>query len=465
MTLPVLRGALCALVVAGALGAQGSPQQPVPPPQHPSDPPGTPGIVLGLKPGGNLSAVLTTAAAVSADSIQGYGIHRLNMPPGVLDNTVQQLANDPFVLFAQLDRRVRAPELHRCWLGGGPWAQPEQCTQAFVDGTPTLAEYNQQIWLDLIRVKPAQAMIQNMGGTGGITTPITVAVIDTGIDPTHPVFQGRIHPSGGFDFLTNQPGGYDIPDGLDNDQDGLVDEALGHGSHVAGSILAVYPGAKILPLRALDADGIGWAFDVARAIFEARFLGARVINLSLSMGEPHLAVAAALSNIQELGHSTVVAAAGNTGTNNVAFPGSYQASQFNWLVPTLPPQLPPSFETVLTVSATDMRDKRAAFAGYGFEVDVCAPGTGIYSTLHGGGFGWWSGTSMSTGIASGLAALLHAGSPPGTPPPPGDVIQAIMLSTDDIGDRNPGLEGQLGTGRIDCVQAVQWLYDAPTPGG
>jgi subtilisin family serine protease len=85
------------------------------------------------------------------------------------------------------------------------------------------------------------------------------------------------------DFIDHDGDTADLPDGVDNDNDGLTDEAAGHGCHVAGLVLFVAPGARILPVRVLNSDGTGTAYAVARGIEFAVDRGARIINMSLTM--------------------------------------------------------------------------------------------------------------------------------------------------------------------------------------
>lgn len=215
---------------------------------------------------------------------------------------------------------------------------------------------------------------------------ITVAIIDTGVQLDHPALAANLL-STGFDFVDGDSVPEDVPDGIDNDGNGQVDEALGHGTHVAGIVLLVAPASRILPIRALDADGTSEIFTVAMAVQYAVDQGADVINLSLGT-----AVDAGLLHyvIQQAARAgvVVVAAAGNDGTEL--------------------PQYPAADVCALGVTSIDQDRQLSPQATYGPWVDLAAPGESIYSAMLPNGYGWWSGTSMATPFVSGQAALLSA---------------------------------------------------------
>jgi subtilisin family serine protease len=232
-----------------------------------------------------------------------------------------------------------------------------------------------------------------------------VAVIDTGIDYTHPDLAANI--------WTN-PG--EIPDNFtDDDGNGYVDDVHGydfaygdsdpfddnyHGTHVAGTIGAVGNNdagvvgvnwtAKIAAVKFLDADGYGsWEGAVA-AIEYAVAIGARVSNNSWSGQGGSTALYDAIAAAGAAGH-LFVAAASNEGWDadaNPMYPAAYD--------------LP----NIISVAATDHNDERAYFSNWGAtSVDLGAPGLDIYSTFPGNGYGYLSGTSMATPHVTGVAAL------------------------------------------------------------
>ena len=312
----------------------------------------------------------------------------------------------------------------------------QQCTIGFVDGTPTVGEYKRQDWIETLGILEGQAL--------STTTPVVVAVIDTGIDPRHPVFRGRLD-SDGYDFIEERPGGWDLPNGTDDDGDRRVDEAYGHGTHIAGTILAVNPHARILSLRVADAEGNATSYDVARAIEHAIAYGADVINLSLSFPEPSRIVAHTAHHAVSQGIA-VVTSAGNTVQGPVLFPGSLDAKA-NTLF-RLSGRNPSG---VITVAACDDESKLAWFSGRGAEVDLLIPGVDVYSAYPGDRWARWSGTSMATAIGSGIVSLVVA-----SDPLPGRPAQELVVQTAALADEaNPGIVTQIGWGIPNAERAVK----------
>ena len=394
-------------------------------------------VLVGL--GGDIDQILTGTGASVVQSISSKNLYLVD--PGQDSAALGLIGQNPDATFVEPNRRVRSPE-SACLPGGQVGGQ--QCTIGVVDGTPTSDEYTGQDAMVTMQVAAAQAL--------SLGVPVTVAVIDTGIDFSHPVFDGRF-VSPGFDFVGKRPVAADVPDGVDTDGDGSVDEAYGHGTHVAGTIALINPDAILLPVRALDSDGIGTAFDLAHAIFFAVDEGADIINLSLSMNEPSSAVASALAYAEAFGVK-LFSSTGNTGGEGVLFPANYNpAKQIDFFIPFVPPNSPITGLPMFAVAAVDENDVLAPFSAYGVEVDVCAPGTDVYSAIPGGGFAWWSGTSMACAVASGVGSLLYSVVPP--PPPsyfsPG---QVMMTTADAIAAKNPSISGKIGAGRINALFAA-----------
>jgi thermitase len=210
-----------------------------------------------------------------------------------------------------------------------------------------------------------------------------VAILDTGVDINHPLLVGRLLP--GYDFVENDDQPADLPNKRDDDDDGLVDEGVGHGTHISGIIAAVAPGAKILPVRVLNSDGGGALFDILQGVAFAVDHGAQVINFSLSADEDSPLFAAALQYAQA--HRVVIVAAAAGASDYLEYSAAYDG--------------------VIAVGAT-MKDHCVSefSTAYAELVDVFAPGQFIFSTYSGGAFAWWSGTSMAAPFVSAEAALL-----------------------------------------------------------
>ena len=220
---------------------------------------------------------------------------------------------------------------------------------------------------------------------------VTVAVLDTGIDASHPLLAD--HLVSGYDFVdldadpAEQSGG----------------SAFGHGTHVAGLIATVAPEARIMPLRVLDANGVGNIWVLAEALQyaidpdgnPATDDGVQVVNLSISTTHRTRLLHDLLESVSgsvRLG-PVVVAAAGNAGTTTPEYPAAENQ------------------DGLLAVGASTRSDGLAPFSNRGSWVHVIAPGVGIASSVPGGRFAAWSGTSMSAALVSGEAALVRSKQP------------------------------------------------------
>lgn len=205
-----------------------------------------------------------------------------------------------------------------------------------------------------------------------------IAVIDTGVDYTHPDLDGKTIR--GYDFV-------------DNDYDPM--DLDGHGTHVAGiaaaetnnatGIAGTAPNTRILAVRVLGADGSGTLTDIADGIRYAADAGAEVINLSLGCDCSTTTLQNAVNYAWNKG-VVLVAAAGNDGVRTTFEPASYS--------------------NVIAVGAVDSSNRKASFSNYGTWVDVVAPGVDIASTYPGNRYVYLSGTSMASPYVAGLAALL-----------------------------------------------------------
>lgn len=277
------------------------------------------------------------------------------------------------------------------------------------------------------------------------TETVVVGVIDSGIDYTHPDLAANVWtnpgeiPSNGIDDDDN--GYVDDVHGIDtaNDDTDPMDDH-GHGTHVSGTIAAVGDngvgvvgvayGAKVMALKAFDISGYGWQDDGIECMAYAKMMGARVINASYGSISAVDAEAAAIAAFG----GTFCAAAGNSGTNNDAFP-MYPASY--------------ALDNILSVAASTRFDGRAPFSSFGSQsVDLAAPGMDVTSTVMGGGYGVMSGTSMATPHASGVAALVLSK----TSALEGWQVCELLRKSVDVLD---SLEGDVVTsGRLNAQSAV-----------
>jgi subtilisin family serine protease len=283
-----------------------------------------------------------------------------------------------------------------------------------------------------INIEPAWAL--------GTATSIVTAVIDTGVDYTHPDLASNIWTN------TDEVAG----NGIDDDGNGFVDDVRGwdfvnndsdpmddngHGTHVAGTIGAVGNNgigvtgvawtASIMPLKFLDQSGSGSLSDAIKAIQYARVNGAKIINASWGGGGFSSALQSAITQFITSG-GLFVAAAGNEATNN-----------------DVTPSYPANYQGVISVGASTRTDTRASFSNYGTSVDVFAPGQSILSTLPGNRYGSLSGTSMATPQVAGALALLWGQNPTLSAT---TISQALINSTDNVLRASNSTHGRINVG-------------------
>lgn len=247
---------------------------------------------------------------------------------------------------------------------------------------------------------------------------VTVAVLDTGVDRTHPALAGRLVP--GYDFVD-----------FDSDPSEVgvygIDRGFGHGTHVAGLVALAAPDAKIMPVRVLDPSGRGNAWVLAEALTSIAGR-ADVASLSLST-----TVRSRLLR-DVIGALTCAPGAPNTPDDLPCFtPGGRGTVVI--LAAGNSARSPPEYPAgdgvggSLAVGAGTPARALAPFSNFGSWVDVLAPGTEIVSTVPGGGYGTWSGTSMATPLVAGQVALVRAVCP-GLES--SKVVQLIVKSSDRI---------------------------------
>jgi len=385
-----------------------------------------------------------------------------------LDTAAQQLLqdvrNDPDVEHFDLNGPSAITEL-------GQDLQLNDSTVEILDSLErTVSGYfGQSVWTPYVTqpalsvMKLAQAQ-QVANGDG-----VIVAVIDTGVDPHHPALQGVLVP--GYDFTRDLAGPAsewsDLADStveiLDSTGVSILDPAapvpvngttvamvdsatlasvdvthlprsFGHGTMVAGLIHVVAPTAKIMALKAFNADGSSNAFDVLRAIYYAVDHGAKVINMSFSSVTTSTELTHAIDYATSHG-VLCLASAGNGGKRLVVFPAGYR--------------------NVMAVGSTTLTDTRSAFSNHGDHlVKVAAPGEALITLYPGRRYAAVSGTSFSTALVSGGAALLAQREP-------NLDFRSVGRFFDDGAVKLPELE--LGDGRIDLREALRTFASTAPP--
>jgi type VII secretion-associated serine protease mycosin len=256
---------------------------------------------------------------------------------------------------------------------------------------------------------------------------VVVAVLDTGVDLTHPDLRSNLLTEQGYDFLDDAPSPQD-------------DES--HGTAVAGIIGAVGNNrdgmagiawrVKILPIKALNSQGRGPDSVMVRAILYAADMGAKIINISSTGTRYSPALEAAVEYAQDKG-ALVVAAAGNTGDRDNAV------------------DYPAAFDGVVAVAAIDDRDQLADFSQRRSYVALAAPGVDVPSAAWvGAGRGAYasqSGTSIAAPHVSGAAALLWSLRPDLAA---NDIINVLRTTA----DRVPNMDEGYGSGILNVARAV-----------
>ena len=261
---------------------------------------------------------------------------------------------------------------------------------------------------------------------------IRVAVIDTGIDGNHPDLKANVDVASGYDFANHIAGGADDHN---------------HGSHCAGTIGAlanngvgvagVNWNVTLIPVKFLDAQGSGTLENAVQAIQYATRLKVNIMSNSWGGGPFTQSLYDAIDEARKQG-ILFVAAAGNDSNNNdsrATYPAGY------------------ALDNVLSVAATDNRDRLAGFSNYGARtVHVAAPGVKILSTLKGGGYGAMSGTSMATPHVAGMAALLLSSDPSLSY---GQIKDLLIRSSDPVRALSRKV---ISRGRVNIYNAIHRIF-------
>lgn len=280
------------------------------------------------------------------------------------------------------------------------------------DRTP-VSYYGTTVWRGYL-TQPANQLIQTSATQSKFKSAgsgVIVAIIDTGVDPNHPVLKNSLVT--GYDFTRNQSGGSEAGDVtqstvavvdrsgagrvsqstvavLDQSTVAVLDNpdyaAFGHGTMVAGIVHLVAPQAKIMPLKAFHADGSGYNSDILGAIYYAVNHGAKVINMSFNYTSYSKELENAVNYAANRG-VICVAAAGNSGLQTKVYPAA--------------------LKNVINVASTDENDIQSTFSNYGAPpVWLAAPGEGVMTTYPFNTYAAGWGTSFSAPFVTGTSALM-----------------------------------------------------------
>lgn len=255
---------------------------------------------------------------------------------------------------------------------------------------------------------------------------VIVAVIDDGIDMSHPDLKNRIVRP--FDTVK------------ENNQ-----IAVGvHGTHVAGIIgssidngiggAGIAPNTKIMPINVFDGD-FAYTSEIIQGIYYAIEQGAAIINLSLGGYAYSNAFNEAIQDAHQKG-IVIVAAAGNEKKETPYYPATYP--------------------NVISVASTTPSDSTSEFSNFGKTIDIAAPGSSVYSTLPKGAYGFMDGTSMAAPMISGVAALLKSSEPALSNR---EIENRLFTTADDLGVA--GKDSMFGHGRVNARKALLIDYLPP----
>ncbi|GHF64576.1 hypothetical protein HNQ07_004674 [Deinococcus metalli] len=248
-------------------------------------------------------------------------------------------------------------------------------------GSATTFTENVPLW-NMIKLSEAQSLVPELG------SGIKVAVIDSGIDLNHPAFNGKLDTSNAKDYID----GDGVPQEVNANTTGGYSDGYGHGTAAASVLLQVAPKVTILPIRALDANGLGDTSTIASAVDYAVSKGARVINLSLGSTTYSDALNTSIKNAVSKGVA-VICAAGNSGDTRVLYP-AYSADTTG-IVGN-------GSVGVGSVSSTFLK---SSFSTYGPNLEMTAPGENVIAAFPGSQTVSVTGTSFSTPVVSGIVAL------------------------------------------------------------
>ncbi len=368
------------------------------------------------------------------DLVPGLGLYSL--PDGVdAKSAMATISKNKSVVRVELNRAIDSQALFNDPLVSNQWSVSNTGQNGGLVGADTGAAQ-------------AQAIFSGTGNT-------IVAIIDSGIDYTHPELSSRMWVNPG-----------EIPgNGIDDDKDGFVDDIYGanfvtgsgnpmddngHGTHVAGIIAAtanngqgivgIDPKAKIMALKFLDANGNGTLSGAISALDYAVSKGARLSNNSWGGNELSPTLSDAIDRARLKGH-IVVAAAGNDSVSDDSSP-LYPASFAQ--------------DNIVSVGSSSNKDQLSWFSNYGkVSVDIVAPGDNILSTLPGNQYGLLSGTSMATPMVTGAIALLWDRRPD---LPYTEILKALYGGVDKIAS----LTGKVVTGgRLDVAKSLAIIDKLP----
>ena len=350
-------------------------------------------LLVQVRDGADTAAVdraFNSHGASPKGSIPQLKVHVLRVPEKALEIVRQALLQTGLFTFAERDATARG---------------------ALVPNDPN---YSSEWHLPIISAPSAWDIT-----TGN--SAVTIAVIDSGVDSTHPDLSSKVVP------------GWNYVNGTSNTADDY-----GHGTAVAGSaaaasnngtgVASVAWANMIMPLVVLDSTDTATYSNIASAIAYAADHGARIINISLGGTSNSSTLQSATDYAWSKG-AVIFAAAGNYGSSTLFYPAACP--------------------NVVAVSATNSSDLVASWSDFGSWITLSAPGDTILTTTNGGGYGYWSGTSFASPIAAAVGALVLSLQPSLSN---SALVTLLENNSDDLGA--PGYDIYYGYGRVNAYKTV-----------
>ena len=349
---------------------------------------------LIVKPKAGLSdaqfeKILSKSKGQSVKHLKQINARVIKVPPQALEAVMRALSHHPDIDYVEKDMLV-APDAI----------------------TPDDPKYSSQWHLSKIQ---APAAWEASAGEG-----ITVAILDTGVEGSHPDLVGNLVP--GWNVVSNNSD---------------TSPVMYHGTSVAGTVAAtannatgvasVAWNARIMPIRITnESNGVASYSAMASGFIWAADHGADVANLSYGLSSNSSTINNAAQYLRNKG-GLAVAAAGNNNIDRGFSDNPY----------------------LITVAATTSSDARASYSNFGDNIDVAAPGSSIYTTYTSGGYKSVSGTSFASPATAGVVALIMAAN---SSLSPNDVEGILESSAVDLG--NSGWDTKFGHGRVNAGDAI-----------
>lgn len=370
-----------------------------------------------------IALVGIVASSFAAPAVPGRVLVRLSefATDAAVDSSIKGAGAREIRCMSQLGVRVlQVPEKAEARviaaLSNNPnfeFAEPDYI--ATIDLTPNDPYYSSYQW-HLPKVGAPTAWDATTGSAG-----VTIAVVDSGVQANHPDLVGRV--LAGYDFVNNDADPAD-DNGHGTAVAGVAAAKGNEGVGVAGAAWDV----SVLPVKVMNSSGSGSYSAIASGITYAADRGAKIINLSLGGSASSSTLQNAVAYAWSKG-CLVVAAAGNNASGTAVYPAAYP--------------------NVVAVSATTQADTLASFSSYGSSVDLSAPGENITTSWINSGYVTISGTSFSSPLTAGVAALALSRNPALS----NTQLSSLLIgNTDDLGAA--GYDIYFGSGRLNAAKVV-----------